>query len=492
MGFQIEDENDDPSPEQPSWVKGKQIMADPSFLPNLTSHALNLNEEIINKSTNINDENDEFLQYTNSQNFTSFPHLTKIEELIIVKNELKEIPESILKLTTLKKLDVQMNMIEVIPPNIKNLINLEKFYLDNNNIKEIPNEISELTNLKILGLRTNYIEEIPPAILNLPRLKLLGLSENSIKSIPSDIQNLSQIENLFLNQNNITALPYEIFNLQNLKKLDLCDNKDLKTKVINFSNSTIENCYFCESNISCYQPNTCKNIHKKNNYEIDYNNFEKLYDRIDSNTERDNKNDRNDKIDKPKNDIIDEKDLKQCTKEEIDEILNQIKNGKTLNQNQNSPTTNQNNNKKGKFPFIMVGIIIGGAVVVLIITLISCILIKRIRSKKDNKSDFKSNDKFRSESFKFLLNKKQRRKNSNSSGKSKSHLKQGNISPKTYGSPTLPGGTVVINNIQKPTSYVPLFNSNNIKYNEGSLDMQNLLHSYDKTNIMMMDDDKNI
>lgn len=69
---------------------------------------------------------------TNATDFTNFPYLPEIEELHIVsynkKYPLSTIPDSILKLTSLKKLEIVKNNIEVIPPEIQKLSLLEGLY----------------------------------------------------------------------------------------------------------------------------------------------------------------------------------------------------------------------------------------------------------------------------------------------------------------------------------------------------------------------------
>jgi len=193
-------------------------------------------------------------------NLSSFPYLPRITELQINQNDLKEIPSSILKLTSLKKLGLLINNIEVIPSDIKNLSQLEELCLDENKIKKLPDEIFKLTNLKFLGLSGNRIETIPSSIKNLSNLeelqvfknsikklpdeifklknlKRLVANENSIEKIPSNIKNLSQLEYLYLNNNKIKELPDEIFNLKNLKTLGLGSNKieEIPTDIKNFS-----------------------------------------------------------------------------------------------------------------------------------------------------------------------------------------------------------------------------------------------------------------
>jgi len=166
-----------------------------------------------------------------------FPHFSRIETVMLDGNELKEIPNNIFNLNTLKYLTLNSNKITELPKGLSNLKNLKQLSLSFNKIKELPNELFDLTDLQSLNLYGN-----------------------NIKNIPSAIQNLSKLERLYLSKNNIGKLPNEIFNLNNLKLLEI-DNNPLKTKIIKFGNSTIDDCFFKNIQILCYEPNTCNSIH---------------------------------------------------------------------------------------------------------------------------------------------------------------------------------------------------------------------------------------
>jgi len=116
-----------------------------------------------------------------------FPYFSKISQLYIVDCGLKEIPDSILKLTSIVLLDLQKNNIEIIPPAIKNLSNLFHLDLSNNNIKSLPNELFNLTGLITLHLNGNHIEAIPSAIQNLSGLFILNLGSNNINVLPNEM-----------------------------------------------------------------------------------------------------------------------------------------------------------------------------------------------------------------------------------------------------------------------------------------------------------------
>lgn len=85
-----------------------------------------------------------------------FVHLEgkPLTELFLVRNYsgTKTIPESIGKLTGLKKLGLYANEIADLPNSIKNLTDLEELYLDVNPIEKLPASVGQLKSLKMLGI----------------------------------------------------------------------------------------------------------------------------------------------------------------------------------------------------------------------------------------------------------------------------------------------------------------------------------------------------
>jgi len=301
------------------------------------------------KSININF----YLPNKNENYMNSFPYFSRIEQFLIGLG-LKGIPNSILNLTSLKHLNVINNNIGNIPPGIKNLSNLEKLNLSENQIEGISSDINNLSKLKELNLNSNNIKEIPNEIFSLKDLTTLDLNTNKIKVIPSTIKNLLNLERLYLSNNNIEKLPNEIFSLTNLKEFEFQNNPNLKTKMIKFGDSTIQNCNFIDVNIECYEPHACKSIFYENNKYTD-SEFQKEY--------------------------------KLCTKEEINEIL------RGLNINRKSNISN----------FLL--IILGFLIIIFIGVLITFMLIKKkIFSKKNKILDSDPNAVFRNGSIRVLLN----------------------------------------------------------------------------------------
>jgi len=169
---------------------------------------------------------------------TNFPYFSKLEFLVLDTVGFKEIPDSILKLTSLKEIHLQFNNIEIIPSAIQNLSQLEILGLDNNNIKELPNELFNLPNLKQIQLYKNKIEVIPPAIQNLKELNSLIIYDNKINKFPKEIYNLSNLDHLNLINNTIEIIPEGIQKLKKLEKLSISENniKKLPNEIFKLPN----------------------------------------------------------------------------------------------------------------------------------------------------------------------------------------------------------------------------------------------------------------
>jgi hypothetical protein len=101
--------------------------------------------------------------------------LNFLEELCMVNQNIKNIPECIGELKALKTLNLGFNKINEIPDSIVNLENLEYLYLKNHEGEQIIDHITEnlfkLKQLKVLDLSGNIIKNLPEPIRNLKSLK---------------------------------------------------------------------------------------------------------------------------------------------------------------------------------------------------------------------------------------------------------------------------------------------------------------------------------
>ncbi|MFN6437315.1 MAG: leucine-rich repeat domain-containing protein [Nostoc sp. DedSLP01] len=193
-------------------------------------------EELILIRVELTEIPDAIAQLTNltqlhldSNQITEIPEaiakLTNLTQLHLSDNQITEIPEAIANLTNLTQLHLSSNQITQIPEGIAKLTNLTQLDLSSNQITQIPEAIAKLTNLTQLDLDGNQITQIPEAIAQLTNLTQLYLSFNQITQIPEAIAQLTYLTQLFLSDNQITQIPETIAQLTNLTQLFLSDNQ---------------------------------------------------------------------------------------------------------------------------------------------------------------------------------------------------------------------------------------------------------------------------
>jgi Leucine-rich repeat (LRR) protein len=159
--------------------------------------------------------------------------LSKLELLKVNGEERTyvSIPRSIVNLTNLKELKIEMDDPHDgtgVPTNAVRHILFPKTYGKMTNLKtitlrvdEIPDEIGDVTCLETLELNGRY-KSIPKSIGSLKSLKSLDLSNGNFPSLPDEIGDLESLEVLTIRRNaRITSIPSSIGNLKNLKSLDL-------------------------------------------------------------------------------------------------------------------------------------------------------------------------------------------------------------------------------------------------------------------------------
>jgi len=97
-------------------------------------------------------------------------------------------------------------------------------FLSNNQLKTLPQGIIKLQRLTRLELNNNRLTELPATLLQLPGLKRLGLANNELCTLPDGLEKLKKLETLGLNGNRLTALSPSILQCAKLKRLSLNDN----------------------------------------------------------------------------------------------------------------------------------------------------------------------------------------------------------------------------------------------------------------------------
>jgi len=212
-----------------------------------------------------------------------------LEELYLNDNEIESFPYIFSELLNLKILNLDNNKISGTldvntPTGVNNLkfVELEKLSLQNNQMEgELiypgtltylniqNNKFSSLKNnskenaLRELNLNNNlFSNTVFDQLKSQFHIKKLELRNNkNISFINEHIGKLTDLEYLDLSSNNLENIHSNLYMLTNLKHFDISDNPKLNTRILNFDrNNQIKSCNFTNTNISCYEPDTCENI----------------------------------------------------------------------------------------------------------------------------------------------------------------------------------------------------------------------------------------
>lgn len=105
---------------------------------------------------------------------------------------LTSVPQSVLRDTGARSLDLSGNQITSLPSEIGRLTNLETLDVSGNRLTgSLPGEIRMMQKLRVLDASDNQLTGIPAEVGQLKNLKTLDLSGNSIDGMPNETANLA-------------------------------------------------------------------------------------------------------------------------------------------------------------------------------------------------------------------------------------------------------------------------------------------------------------
>ena len=160
----------------------------------------------------------------------SIVSLRFLKKLNLRCNQLIKLPDVITKLELLEGLDLALTDLTVLPESIGNLKTLKILHLENNSLTTLPNSIGYLEFLEELHLNNNPIKSLPNTICNLRTLKKLYLEapvlfyKGVFKDLPNNFGNLIYLQELDLSSCELKNLPNSFGNLRSLRILDLYNN----------------------------------------------------------------------------------------------------------------------------------------------------------------------------------------------------------------------------------------------------------------------------
>ena len=99
---------------------------------------------------------------------------SRLKSLILINNNIFQLPQSIGNLDYLEGLDLEYNYLQALPNSFGNLFNLKYLDLSSNNIDFLPDNFFNLENLLTLGLYNNDLQLIQNDIGLLTNLQFIN------------------------------------------------------------------------------------------------------------------------------------------------------------------------------------------------------------------------------------------------------------------------------------------------------------------------------
>lgn len=107
--------------------------------------------------------------------------------------ELLSMPTQMFLFTKLTELNLSHNKLREIPSSIKQLVSLRRIYLSHNQLQCLPDNLHRLTQLVLVDASFNPIKTVLASIAHLTNLILLDLSHTNVQSIPAELLDLSMV-----------------------------------------------------------------------------------------------------------------------------------------------------------------------------------------------------------------------------------------------------------------------------------------------------------
>ncbi|CAM1325269.1 Uncharacterised protein g8899 [Pycnogonum litorale] len=154
-----------------------------------------------------------------------FTYERTLEELNLDANQIRDLPRPLFHCHGLKKLSLNDNEIESLPPAIASLINLEELDISKNSVLEFPDNIKGCKHLHVIDASVNPLGKLPDGLTQLVNLTQLYLNDTFLEFLPANFGRLSHLQIVELRENRLNTLPKSMARLVNLKRLDIGQNE---------------------------------------------------------------------------------------------------------------------------------------------------------------------------------------------------------------------------------------------------------------------------
>lgn len=165
--------------------------------------------------------------YLTKLNLTEMPewvsNLKNLKILGFLLDPISELPESLLKLTTLEQFVAQGTQLRKLK-NIFNNKKLKTIRVEGSKIESISNKISSLKECENFQITDGKLKSFPKEIFEMESLKQLILTNNELTILPDGIEKLSNLEFLNFSNNQIEFLPKGVHQIETLRQFYMSRN----------------------------------------------------------------------------------------------------------------------------------------------------------------------------------------------------------------------------------------------------------------------------
>ncbi|EFC45958.1 predicted protein [Naegleria gruberi] len=144
-----------------------------------------------------------------------------LKELDICNNNISNLGDNFHKFVVLERLLMNRNFLTELPESIGSLVNLVELKASKNEIEKVSHLCfnENMKKLKEVDLDCNFIKELPSSIFLLPELITLRIEKNQLQSIPDTIVNSPNLYGIYAAYNELKELPENIGLCKCLRKI---------------------------------------------------------------------------------------------------------------------------------------------------------------------------------------------------------------------------------------------------------------------------------
>lgn len=165
--------------------------------------------------------------HLSGRGLTDFPlevlRLPSLKVLDLSHNLIRNLPEAIAELPCLEALNLRSNQLRELPATMGELRALQRLELDENQLAGLPHELSFCDGLRTLRLSSNSFTEWPAHALP-PCIESLTIAHNQLSQVPESVRHLHVLTYLDLRHNRLHGLPGSLVLIEGLSQVLLEGN----------------------------------------------------------------------------------------------------------------------------------------------------------------------------------------------------------------------------------------------------------------------------